>query len=109
MSQNELTPDTEFEVVNPKISWSMILMGVGVVASVVFNYAAYGTRIAVVEANVVTQDKSIEQLTQQLNTAIDLLHKVHVNSEADKRDIEFLAREVKRLQDDVQDIKKGSK
>ena len=102
----EVTPDSEIEIVNPRISWSMIFMGIGVIASVVFNYAAYGTRIAVMEANSIGQDKAIDQLTDQLTTAIELLHKVHVNTEADKRDIDHLTAEVKRIREDLDRIKK---
>lgn len=102
----EITPDSEIEIVNPRISWSMIFMGIGVIASVVFNYAAYGTRIAVMEANSIGQDKAIDQLTDQLTTAIELLHKVHVNTEADKRDIDHLTIEVRRLREDIDKVKK---
>lgn len=51
---------------SPRISWSVLVMGVGVVVSIVLNYAAYDTRIAVLERAAVVNEKQIVELKHGL-------------------------------------------
>lgn len=106
---DDITPETMLEFKNPRISLSMIFMGIGVVASIVFNYAAYGTRITLLENNAERHEKTIEQLNIQLETAIDLLHRIHVSTEADKRDIKYLTDNVARLQLEIHNNNRNKK
>ncbi|MFY0655358.1 MAG: hypothetical protein JXR12_01140 [Neptunomonas phycophila] len=51
---------------SPRISWSVLVMGVGVIVSIVLNYAAYDTRIAVLEKAVVAKEQQITELKHGL-------------------------------------------
>lgn len=51
---------------SPRISWSVLVMGVGVIVSIVLNYAAYDTRIAVLEKAAVANEKQITELKHGL-------------------------------------------
>lgn len=51
---------------SPRISWSVLVMGVGVIVSIVLNYAAYDTRIAVLEKAAVSNEKHITELKHGL-------------------------------------------
>lgn len=95
MSNNHITPDSTIQITNPKVSLATIIMGIGVTASIVFNYATYGTRIAVLENTVNTQEQTIKRLSDQLTESVNLVNKLHINSEVDRRNIEALYEEKK--------------
>ena len=52
---------------SPRISWSVLIMGVGVIVSIVLNYAAYDTRIAVLENAMLSLGLRNTELRDQLN------------------------------------------
>lgn len=51
---------------SPRISWSVLVMGVGVIVSIVLNYAAYDTRIAVLEKAAVANENTVTELKHGL-------------------------------------------
>ncbi len=53
---------------SPRISWSVLIMGIGVVVSIVLNYAAYDTRIAVLEKAVLSNEKMVVELRHGIRT-----------------------------------------
>jgi len=82
---DELISSTETRA--PRVSWSVIMMGVGVVASIVLNYAAYDTRIAVLEENKLMETRLISDLKIELNTLRVTTHDLEVRVNVLEHDV----------------------
>lgn len=61
-------PQVDNDLRSPRISWSVLVMGAGVIASIVLNYAAYDTRITVLERAKLADEKSITQLQTETSS-----------------------------------------
>ena len=71
---------------SPRISWSVLVMGIGVVVSIVLNYAAYDTRIAVLEKAAVANEKQITELKhglRKLETQLSVLSAQQSGADSD--------------------------
>jgi hypothetical protein len=93
----------------PRISWSVIVMAIGMIISAAFNYATYDTRITILEKKAISDDGDKQTLIHKLEQVTDLAQKSEVHSIGDSRDIANLSYRVDRIESRLDHIaeKKG--
>ena len=82
---------------SPRISWSVLVMGIGVVVSIVLNYAAYDTRIAVLEKAAVANEKQITELKHGLRKLETLLSVLSAQQSGADSDIAANTADINRI------------
>lgn len=94
-------PNMDHDLRSPRISWSVLTMGAGVIASIVLNYAAYDTRITVLERAKLADESVITDLKRSVSTLRDSVHDLDVRVIGAERDIQNskdrITRTVERL------------
>lgn len=89
---------------SPRISWSVLIMGIGVVVSIVLNYAAYDTRIAVLEKAVLSNEKMVVELRHELRTLKTQFSVLQAQQSGAVSQITANVNEVNQLEKDVDKI-----
>lgn len=90
-------PQIDQDLRSPRISWSVLTMGAGVIASIVLNYAAYDTRITVLERAKLADEKVIADIRRNVSSLRDSVHDLDTRVTGAERDI----------QDNIDDIKRA--
>ena len=92
----------------PRISWSVIVMGASVLVSMALNYAAYDTRITVLERSALSADAKIVQAATKNDTLSTNLLQSQSQVVALQHDIESLRERLQRIetQQDSHQLKK---
>ncbi len=84
---SETESDANTDIRAPRISWSVLVMGIGVVASIVLNYAAYDTRITVLEENKLVESLVITDLKAEITSLRGIVHDLDVRTKVVENDI----------------------
>ena len=108
---NETVVNTDLR--SPRISWSVLTMGAGVIASIVLNYAAYDTRITVLERAMLNNEKIILELKKDVKSLQDAVHDLDVrvkgaehDSKNNKDRIKRTEKQIDHLNERLDEIKK---
>lgn len=88
----------------PRIPWSVLFMGIGVLASVILNYAAYDTRISVLESTIISQEKLLNRVSTDQQQLFTRYNDLQVRIATIERDVINQSDVIKRLDSSVSDL-----
>lgn len=86
---------------SPRISWSVLTMGAGVIASIVLNYAAYDTRITVLERSKIVEEKTVATLVTSVDDLRKSIHHLELRLRVSEISDVNTAAQMSRLSDQM--------
>lgn len=99
---------------SPRISWSVLTMGAGVIASIVLNYAAYDTRITVLERSKMVEEKTastlvlaVDDLRKNIHSLELRLRVAEISDQNTNTNVVRLTDQVDKIGDRVSELEKG--
>ncbi len=87
-----------------RLSWASMIAGLGVVISIVMNYAAYDTRITVLEKAMIVDQKIVSELQQDVKTLNDSLNTIKVTNATSNGQVVKITSDIDRMQRTIDDM-----
>lgn len=87
-----------------RLSWAALVAGLGVLTSMVLNYAAYDTRITVLEKAIIVDQKIVSELQQDVKVLNDSLNTIKIGNATSNGTVIKNDSDIARMQRTLEDM-----